>query len=53
MFSIKPSMLCFFSMQREELAYVIIIYNLFWYMSVSAYTVEWKREYQSDYFRRL
>lgn len=42
MFSIKPSM-CFFCMEREELAYVIVVYNLFWYMSMSGYAAEWKR----------
>lgn len=51
MFSLKPSVWCFFSMDREDLAYVIAIYNLFWNISVSVYGME--KEYQSDYFRRL
>lgn len=38
-------------MEREDLAYVIAIYNLFWYISISVYGME--KEYQSDYFRRL
>lgn len=38
-------------MEREDLAYVIAIYNLFWYITISVYGME--KEYQSDYFRRL
>lgn len=37
-------------MEREDLAYIIAIYNLFWYTSISVYGME--KEYQSD-FRRL
>lgn len=40
-----------FSMKREDLAYAIAIYNLFWYVSITVYGME--KEYQSDYFRRL